>query len=895
MKQWVLVFLSGLLAVALVGCPPKPGNPAISVSLSTLDFGTEQTELTFEVWNGGDEDTTLSFSLSWEAAWIASVTPANGTSTGSGDRTEVRVTIDRTGLAQGQQQTATLTVAGTDVDPVDVTVTMDVPASTKGTIVGWVTDTNGVKLPNVTVTLDGEDDVKTDSLGLYSFEEVDPGVKRTLMYERDGYTANSRTLDVIEGETSTANVTLKQREEAKIVNNVEAGGDVEDDEGNRIKIPPTALVDENDQAVTGDVDIQITSLGAGNEAEAEALPGDLLALNATKSGTVRLEAFALVDFYVTQGGRKVQLAAGKTADIELPLPAATSLYAGLQVALWSYDEDDGVWVNSGTGTVASDGVGGLLFTATVDHLSWWACAVTVSESHCLTGRVLDLDGSVVGGAQVAAIGLDYTGLVRTTSASDGTFCLDVKRGSQVRVVVVLPGGQSVAVSEVVSVPDTEASCEGGGCTALGDFTGSYMSCVQGVLLASSGNPIAGAEVRSSAGTSAVTDDDGWFCMEAPGNTQIYLYTLDRPAVPVTTNALGTCESGICVEVTLDVTYPEAGDLVGEIRSLAVSGDALGYSAEGEGEGEVFLVTGQALFTSSGAGVINAVGDVTGDWNIPVWADRLDPDTCAAMGTGELLDLLGLDWTEDELLSLSALDPGTPGAMIAAGQTISMVRLWDVYQEELAAVETVTKEEPGESVVPPILYGWFVPDEAATGLAYSNAPIASAAFTWPGGEDIGAFDVSMTIPLDVTVTSPTVYPDAETTGMGEIDKLNLEEPLTVTWETVEEAGAFVQIIVWSEFWTSEMAEEDPQEFCVVCNAVDDGSFTISAEYLSQLDDEPVDVAYSYYYQQALWVNRVYLDTACVPLVKSNTSGYVDLVSNTFPVLGYYTSYQYVKAE
>ncbi len=93
------LILSGLV---LSGCPTRP---ELSVSTSALHFGTMesstlpgeleyQTELTFEVWNSGCDDTPLVFSVNANQGWI-SVNPSAEQSAGEDDKVTITVTIDR--------------------------------------------------------------------------------------------------------------------------------------------------------------------------------------------------------------------------------------------------------------------------------------------------------------------------------------------------------------------------------------------------------------------------------------------------------------------------------------------------------------------------------------------------------------------------------------------------------------------------------------------------------------------------------------------------------------------------------------------------------------------------------------------------------------------------------
>ena len=83
-----------VVAVMLAGCPlPEPpieGKPRVAVSATSHDFGASETEWSFEVWNSADSDTTLEWQASSAQDWI-SLSPANGASTGTGDRDTVEV------------------------------------------------------------------------------------------------------------------------------------------------------------------------------------------------------------------------------------------------------------------------------------------------------------------------------------------------------------------------------------------------------------------------------------------------------------------------------------------------------------------------------------------------------------------------------------------------------------------------------------------------------------------------------------------------------------------------------------------------------------------------------------------------------------------------------------
>lgn len=76
---------------------------AIGVSATTLDFGAQNNELTFDVYNAGQAGSLLEFTVTAEPSGLLTVTPTTGSSEGTGDpqqvnvnRVPVTVRLDRT-------------------------------------------------------------------------------------------------------------------------------------------------------------------------------------------------------------------------------------------------------------------------------------------------------------------------------------------------------------------------------------------------------------------------------------------------------------------------------------------------------------------------------------------------------------------------------------------------------------------------------------------------------------------------------------------------------------------------------------------------------------------------------------------------------------------------------
>jgi hypothetical protein len=88
------LFGIGLCAMALLALSGCPAVPAVDVSSSFYDFGTDESEWEFEVWNSGEAGSRLEWYAEADKDWIL-LANKSGTSNGPNDRDTIRVRIDR--------------------------------------------------------------------------------------------------------------------------------------------------------------------------------------------------------------------------------------------------------------------------------------------------------------------------------------------------------------------------------------------------------------------------------------------------------------------------------------------------------------------------------------------------------------------------------------------------------------------------------------------------------------------------------------------------------------------------------------------------------------------------------------------------------------------------------
>jgi hypothetical protein len=113
--------------------------------------------------------------------------------------------------------------------------------------------------------------------------------------------------------------------------------------GARIRVPADSLVDAAGNKPSGPISASIATLDI---ADSEA-PGDWRALDGEKEVGLISYGVAFVEF-TDAAGTKYNLAQGKRAQVDLAAPQTLLRGARQSAPLWSYDETDGYWKQTGT-------------------------------------------------------------------------------------------------------------------------------------------------------------------------------------------------------------------------------------------------------------------------------------------------------------------------------------------------------------------------------------------------------------------------------------------------------------------------------------------------------------------------------------------------------------------
>lgn len=282
-----------------------------------------------------------------------------------------------------------------------------------------VVDTLGRFVGGAAVTSGGTS-ISSDASGIATLA-VATGGERVLAVTKAGFAEQFKVIDLPAGSTSPASIQamLIARAAAQTINAIEAGGSATGALGVKVSFPANALVNAAGQPVSGAIQMSMTPVDV-SQIDVGAFPGlfEGIPTGAARQPIVSVGTSELVP---EQAGQKLQLGAGKTADIELPLFVAkrqdgSTMAAGDVVPLWSLDTATGLWKQEGTGTVILSAASptGLALHATISHFSWWNGDFAAQQA--VVNLTVNASGTVLPANSIA----DVNGVVLSGSGPSST-------------------------------------------------------------------------------------------------------------------------------------------------------------------------------------------------------------------------------------------------------------------------------------------------------------------------------------------------------------------------------------------------------------------------------------------------------------------------------------------
>ncbi len=213
-----------------------------------------------------------------------------------------------------------------------------------------------------------------------------------------------------------------------------------------IDFPASSLSREDGQAIEGNVTAQVTIIDPSFDINV--MPGDMI----TRSGDeiLPIESFGAINVVLKDdSGAAVNVAQGKTATIRIPL-ASNSSQAPINIPLYYFDENQGLWVEEGLAELVSLN-GESFYQGEVSHFTTWN-ADRVYETSYVNGCVVDTDNMPVSNAKMVATGRDYNGSSSAFTDENGQFTIASRKNSTV-LISGSQGSQSRTLSQYVGNDD----------------------------------------------------------------------------------------------------------------------------------------------------------------------------------------------------------------------------------------------------------------------------------------------------------------------------------------------------------------------------------------------------------------------------------------------------------
>lgn len=199
------------------------------------------------------------------------------------------------------------------------------------------------------------------------------------------------------------------------------------------------------------IDVSLAQSGAF-QAGLDVFPGNMAAEQQDGSPTDLISLGAMNAEFFDAAGEPLNLAAGATATVRIPVPDSLRAQAPDSLPLWWFDVARGLWVEEGAAQLSADRS---YYQGGVGHFTTWNADVPVTVAR-ITGEVRYADGSLAIGALLRLSGSGYAYSTSALVGSDGRFVLRARRGHPVRIEVVAPGSRqsfnrSIADSENVEL------------------------------------------------------------------------------------------------------------------------------------------------------------------------------------------------------------------------------------------------------------------------------------------------------------------------------------------------------------------------------------------------------------------------------------------------------------
>ena len=289
----------------------------------------------------------------------------------------------------------------------------------KSGFAGLVSDEQGIPISGAVVTI-GSLWTMTDINGAYFIENASVNIERAFAtVSKTEYYESSRTLTAKVNTTISLNFILTRKQEIGTFA-VTAGGTFSLPDGAVLEIPVDGLADFSGEANLYGNTWDLIDINLSLQ-----MPGDFIGEDVNGEEKSLIPYGLIVIDAEETSGESLTIADNKTIKISIPLPDNNPPAV---VALWLFDEIEGIWKQKGTATLE-----GQFYIAQVNEFGYWAIA-EAAEKVTISGNVLR-DGEGVPNILMALRNINTGMTLFSYSNSRGAYNFKIASNSTVKVGV----------------------------------------------------------------------------------------------------------------------------------------------------------------------------------------------------------------------------------------------------------------------------------------------------------------------------------------------------------------------------------------------------------------------------------------------------------------------------
>jgi len=231
---------------------------------------------------------------------------------------------------------------------------------------GRVLDEKGVPIQGASVT-SGTATTTTDVNGTFFFQDINLYSRSgTVNVSYSGYFVGSRTFVTSTSALNFVEIHMLPKTSAGTFD-AASGGTINIATGQTVTFTGGAVVNATTNAAySGTVHVYAAYLDPTEKETFMTMPGDLRGITTDKK-EVFLRSYGMMKVELEgDGGEKLQIAQGKTAELSFTIPSALQTNAPDTIPMWHFADTTGKWMQEGKATKK-----GTTYVGQVSHFSWW--------------------------------------------------------------------------------------------------------------------------------------------------------------------------------------------------------------------------------------------------------------------------------------------------------------------------------------------------------------------------------------------------------------------------------------------------------------------------------------------------------------------------------------------